>query len=147
MAGTEHSPRQALAISLAMHTHGALDRGNPVVNQTLQEADEFLYELTIKSISDPNSFDFYIFFLTDILRNNDRAEEMYNQAIAIDPNNANTLGNYANFLWIIRRDRNRALNMYQRAIKADPGHIHNLGRLFKEPFSPESPQDQPGSAR
>ena len=182
MAGTEHSPRQALAISLAMHTHGTLDRGNPVVNQTLQEADEFLYELTIKSISDPNSFDFYIFFLTDILRNNDRAEEMYNQAIAIDPNNANTLGNYANFLWIIRRDRNRAQNMYQRAIKADPNHacninnfinflgvvyldrnraqnmyqraikadpnhIHNLGRLFKEPFSPESPQDQPGSAR
>ena len=182
MAGTEHSPRQAFAISLAMHTHGTLDRGNPVVKQTLQEADEFLYELTIKSISDPNSFDFYIFFLTDILRNNDRAEEMYNQAIAIDPNNANTLGNYANFLWIIRRDRNRAQNMYQRAIKADPDHtyninnfinflgvvyldrnraqnmyqraikadpdhIHNLGRLFKEPFSPESPQDQPGSAR
>ena len=182
MAGTEHSPRQALAISLAMHTHGTLDRGNPVVKQTLQEADEFLYELTIKSISDPNSFDFYIFFLTDILRNNDRAEEMYNQAIAIDPNNADALGNYANFLWIIRcdrnraqnmyqraikadpdhacninnfinflgvvyLDRNRAQNMYQRAIKADPDHIHDLGRLFKEPFSPENPQDQPGSAR
>ena len=48
MAGTEHSPRQALAISLVMHTHGTLDRGNPVVNQTLQEADEFLYELTTK---------------------------------------------------------------------------------------------------
>ena len=182
MAGTEHSPRQAFAISLTMYMRGVLDDNKPVVKQILQEADEFLYELTIKSISDPNSFDFYIFFLTDILRNNDRAEEMYNQAIAIDPNNANTLGNYANFLWIIRRDRNRAQNMYQRAIKADPDHayninnfinflgvvyldrnraqnmyqraikadpdhIHNLGRLFKEPFPPESPQDQSGSAR
>ena len=126
MAGTEHSPRQALAISLTMHKHGALDRDNPVVNQTLQEADKFLHKLTTKSTPDPNSFALYIFFLTDILRDNDRAEKMYEQAIATDPTNARCLGNYADFLWIVHHDYDRAQTMYERAIKADPKHAHNL---------------------
>ena len=181
MAGTEHSPRQALAISLTMHKHGTLDRDNPVVNQTLQEADKFLYKLTTESTFDPNLLNFYIFFLIDILHNSSRAEKMYEQAIAVNPDHANILGNYANFLWVIRHDFNRAQNMYQRAIKANPNHARNMSnfinflkdayldhdwieemyqraikanpnharnfeRLFKEPFSPEIPQDRPGSA-
>ena len=146
MAGTEHSPRQALAISLTMHKHGTLDRDNPVVNQTLQEADIFLYKLTTESTFDPNLLNFYIFFLIDILHNSSRAEKMYEQAIAVNPDHANILGNYANFLWVIRHDFNRAQNMYQRAIKANPNHARNFERLFKEPFSPEIPQDRPGSA-
>ena len=127
MADTEHSPRQALAISLAMHTHGALDRGNPVVNQTLQEADEFLYELTTKSTLNPNSFNLYAFFLTDILRDYDRAQEMYERAIAANPNNADTLSNYADFLWVVHHDYDRAQEMYERAIAANPNNAHGLG--------------------
>ena len=127
MAGTEHSPRQALAISLAMHTHGALDRGNPVVNQTLQEADEFLYELTTKSTLNPNSFNLYAFFLTDMLRDYDRAQEMYERAIAANPNNADILSNYADFLWVVHHDHDRAQEMYERAIAANPNNAHGLG--------------------
>ena len=127
MAGTEHSPRQALAISLAMHTHGALDRGNPVVNQTLQEADEFLYELTTKSTLNPNSFNLYAFFLTDMLRDYDRAQEMYERAIAANPNNAHGLGSYAAFLKNVRGDHDQTEKMLNRAIDADPNNANNLG--------------------
>ena len=216
MADTEHSPRQALAISLTMHKHGTLDRDNPVVNQTLQEADKFLHKLTTESTSNSDLFGLYAFFLMSILHDNDRAEKIYEQAIIVNPNHANILGNYAiflwtirhdrdraeemyrraieadpanvrnannyanflmgalhdsdrteemyeqaivadpshtvtlsnyaNFLWVIRHDFNRAQNMYQRAIKANPNHARNFERLFKEPFSPEIPQDRPGSA-
>ena len=126
MAGTEHSPRQALAISLAMHTHGTLDRGNPVVKQTLQEADEFLYELTTKSTLNPNSFNLYAFFLTDMLRDYDRAQEMYERAIAANPNNADILSNYADFLWVVHHDHDRAQEMYERAIAANPNNADIL---------------------
>ena len=57
----------------------------------------------------------------------DRAEQMYERAIAADPTDARILGNYANFLTDVRRDHDRAEQMYERAIAADPAHANNLG--------------------
>ena len=127
MAGTEHSSRQALAISLTMYMRGALDDKKPIVKQTLQEADKFLHRFTIESTPDSNSFGLYAFFLTYILPDNDRAEEMYNRAIEIDPTNADNLSNYALFLKDIRGNRDQAEKMYELAIAADPNHARSLG--------------------
>ena len=71
MAGTEHSPRQALAISLTMYMRGTLDYNNPVVKQILQEADKFLYEFTFKSTPDSDLFGLYAVFLMDVRRDYD----------------------------------------------------------------------------
>ena len=127
MAGTEHSSRQALAISLTMYMRGVLDDNKPVVKQTLQEADEFLHTLTSKSTPNSDSFGLYAIFLTDVRHDHDRAQAMYERAITADPNHANNLGNYANFLTDVRHDHDRAQAMYGRAIDADPNHANNLG--------------------
>ena len=127
MAGTEHSSRQALAISLTMYMRGVLDDNKPVVKQTLQEADEFLHKLTSKSTPNSDSFGLYAIFLTDVRREYDRAEAMFERAIDADPNNANTLGAYALFLKNVRREYDQAEAMYDRAIDADPTDVDNLG--------------------
>ena len=134
MADAEHTHRQALAISLTMYMRGALDDKKPIVKQILQEADKFLHRFTIESTPDSNSFGLYAFFLTYILPDNDRAEEMYNRAIEIDPTNADNLSNYALFLKDIRGNRDQAEKMYELAIAADPNHARSLGNyaLFLE---------------
>ena len=127
MAGTEHSSRQALAISLTMYMRGVLDDNKPVVKQTLQEADEFLHTLTSKSTPNSDSFGLYAIFLTDVRHDHDRAQAMYERAITADPNHANNLGSYATFMWTIRHDYDQAEAMFGRAIDADPNHANNLG--------------------
>lgn len=125
MAGTEHSLRQALAISLTMYMSRTLDSDNPAVKQILQEADKFLHKLTTESTSNSDLFGLHAFFLMSILHDNDRAEKIYEQAIMVNPNHANILGNYAIFLWTIRHDLDRAEEMYRRAIEADPANVRN----------------------
>ena len=127
MAGTEHSLRQALAISLTMYMRGVLDDNKPVVKQTLQEADEFLHKLTSKSTPNSDSFGLYAIFLKNVRHDHDRAEAMFERAIDADPNNANNLGNYANFFTNVRGDHDRAQEMFERAITADPNNANNLG--------------------
>ena len=127
MAGTEHSSRQALAISLTMYMRGVLDDNKPVVKQTLQEADEFLHKLTSKSTPNSDSFGLYAIFLTDVRHDHDRAEAMFERAIDADPTNADNLGNYAIFLTDVRHDHDRAQEMYERAIDADPNNANTLG--------------------
>ena len=144
MAGTEHSPRQALAISLAMYMRGIFDGNKPVVKQILQEADEFLQKLTTKSTPDSNLLGLYAFFLVDMLHDNDRAEAMFERAIDADPNNANNLGNYASFLTDVRHEHDRAQAMFERAIDADPNNANNLGNYSQLLFA--TGQDEAGIA-
>lgn len=127
MAGTEHSSRQAFAISLTMYMRGVLDDNKPVVKQILQEADEFLHKLTSKSTHNSDSFGLYAIFLTDVRHDHGRAQAMYDRAIDADPNHARNLGNYALFLKNVRRDYDQAQDMYERAIDADPNNARNLG--------------------
>ena len=135
MAGTEHSSRQALAISLIMYMRGVLDDNKPAVKQTLQEADEFLHKLTSKSTPNSDSFGLYAIFLKNVRHDHDRAQEMYERAITADPNNADTLGNYALFLTDVRHDHDRAQEMYERAIDADPNNANNLGNYSQILFA------------
>jgi len=135
MAGTEHSSRQALAISLTMHMRGVLDDNKPAVKQTLQEADEFLHKLTSKSTPNSDSFGLYAIFLTDVRHDHDRAQAMYERAIDADPNHANNLGNYATFMWTIRHDYDQAEAMFGRAIEADPTDADNFGNYSQFLFA------------
>ena len=135
MASTEHSPRQALAISLAMHMCRTFDSDDSVVKHIHQEADEFLRKITAESTPNSNSFGLYAFFLTDVRREYDRAQDMYERAITADPANARNLGNYAVFLKNVRRDYDRAQAMYERAITADPNHANNLGNYSQLLFA------------
>ena len=106
MAGTEHSPRQALAISLAMYMNQSLDNDSPVVKRILKEADEFLHKLTSKSTPNSDSFGLYAIFLTDVRHDHDRAQAMYERAITADPTDAVSLGNYSQILFAT--DQNEA---------------------------------------
>ena len=127
MADTKHRPHQALAISFAMHMHGALNHDNPMVEQFLQEIDELLQEITNKITPDSNLFGFYAFFLIHIFPAHDRAQDMYERAIKADPNNADILCRYATFLWTIRHEHDRAQNMYEQAINIDSTNAIILG--------------------
>ena len=96
-----------------------------------------------------SSFGDYAIFLETVHRDYDRAEEMYERAIAADPSNADILGYYAVFLETVRRDYDRADTMYGWAIAADPSNADILGVyavfLKNEPFSPGILPDWPGS--
>ena len=127
MVGAEHSPRQAFAIFWAMYSNLTLDNNNPVVEQILQEADEFLHKFTTESTPNSNLFGSYAFFLTDIRHDHDRAQDMYERAIETDPTNTDILGLYAIFLTDVRREYDRAEAMFERAIDADPNNANNLG--------------------
>jgi len=121
MAGTEHSSRQALAISLTMYMRGVLDDNKPAVKQTLQEADEFLHKFTSKSTPNSDSFGLYALFLTDVRHDHDRAQEMYERAIDADPNHARNLGNYSQLLFATGRDE-AAIALATRTLSlAGPG--------------------------
>ncbi len=126
MVGAEHSPRQAFAI-WAMYSNLTLDNNNPVVEQILQEADEFLHKSTTESTPDSNLFGSYAFFLTDIRHDHDRAQDMYERAIETGPTNTDVLGLYAIFLTDVRREYDRAEAMFERAIDADPNNANILG--------------------
>ena len=135
MVGAEHSPRQAFAIFWAMYSNLTLDNNNPVVEQILQEADEFLHKFTTESTPDSNLFGSYAFFLTDVRHDHDRAQDMYERAIETDPTNTDILGLYAIFLENVRREYDRAQEMYERAITADPTDAVSLGNYSQILFA------------
>jgi tetratricopeptide (TPR) repeat protein len=69
----------------------------------------------------------------------DRAEEIYERAIAAAPNHAEVLGQYAHFLYYVRGDVSRAEAMYERTMVAAPDDalsikaaLHQDRRLFSE---------------
>ena len=69
----------------------------------------------------------YAAFLTDVRKDHDQAEQMYQRALAADPNGAINMGNYANFLTDVRKDHDQAEQMYQRALAADPNRANTVG--------------------
>ena len=66
-------------------------------------------------------------FLSKMRSDQDRAEELYGQAIKLAPAHAGLLGNFALFLKRVHNDPARAEAFFKRAIVADPHHANNLG--------------------
>jgi tetratricopeptide (TPR) repeat protein len=65
--------------------------------------------------------------LLTIYKDNDRAEECYEKAIHIAPDNFNAVSNYAIFLEKVRKDYDKAEKHYKQAIKIDSNHASLLG--------------------
>jgi Tfp pilus assembly protein PilF len=76
---------------------------------------------------DANSLGNYAVFLSTVWGDHDRAEELYERAIAAEPEHANNLNNYAVFLKTSRGDLEGAEKLYERAMAADPEHANTLG--------------------
>ena len=57
----------------------------------------------------------------------DKAEKYFQEAIELDPKNANTIANYALLLTNIGKDHNKAEKYYQNAIELDPKNANIIG--------------------
>lgn len=68
----------------------------------------------------------YALFLADVRQQYNAAEDLYQRAIASDPNHANSLYNYAVLLDSVRNDYDKAEQLYKRAIAANPLHAYSL---------------------
>ena len=71
----------------------------------------------------------YAAFLTDVRKDHDRAQKLYERALKANPNDAIVLGNYAAFLTGVRKKYDRARKLYEHALKADPNDANNLGNF------------------
>jgi Tfp pilus assembly protein PilF len=60
-------------------------------------------------------------------KDQEKADEIYQEGLKKFPNEANLLGNYANFLTDIRKDHEKAEEYYKKALEADPTNANNLG--------------------
>jgi tetratricopeptide (TPR) repeat protein len=75
-------------------------------------------------------------------KDQEKADEIYQEGLKKFPNEANLLGNYANFLTDIRKDHEKAEEYYKKALEADPTNANNLGNYQQTRelcgFSPRS---------
>ena len=60
-------------------------------------------------------------------KDQEKADEIYQEGLEKFPNEANLLGNYATFLKGIRKDYEKAEEYYKKALEADPTDANNLG--------------------
>ncbi|HUB98186.1 MAG TPA: tetratricopeptide repeat protein [Solirubrobacterales bacterium] len=95
-------------------------------NEDPARADE-IYRDGIAQLEDPRLMANYALFLDQTRKDYDRAEEYYERALEIEPENPINLGNYAIFLQGIRKDYDRAGEYYERALEIDPEKPTNLG--------------------
>lgn len=91
-------------------------------------ADE-IYRQGLETIEDARLLGSYAVFLTDVRKEHDRAQELYERALAADPNHANNLGSYARLL-LERGNSAQAFEFIERAFKnakeADDGLLAEL---------------------
>ena len=126
MATCPHTALQAVTLVFDMHSRNLLT-GDTVTENLVQEVADLLQKISSRNPTNADFLNSYAFFLTDIRRDHDQAEELYTRALAIDPNNATVLGNYANLLTHIRHNHDQAEELYKQAIKVDPNNATNLG--------------------
>jgi Tfp pilus assembly protein PilF len=86
-----------------------------------------IYREGVEQTGDPRLLGNYANFLTNVRKEQDRAEEVYKQALAADPRHPNNLGNFAVFLSTVRKDQDRAEETYKEALAIDPDHVSVLG--------------------
>ncbi|KAG9412585.1 hypothetical protein AC1031_015494 [Aphanomyces cochlioides] len=67
----------------------------------------------------------YAMYVHAIQQDMEKAEQVYRQALALDPEHADNLGNFAFFLGSVRRHAVDADFLYKRALAADRRHATN----------------------
>jgi Tfp pilus assembly protein PilF len=70
----------------------------------------------------------YANFVTDILQEHDRAEDLYKRILRQERSSA-ALNSYATFLWEVRADMDRAERLYAEAVEAKPVDINALSNF------------------
>ena len=124
-AGIYEDGLRALPQSAWMAAYAALFFEKTIATEQ-QAADLHLRAVGLAE-SDGGILTNYANFLTDVRRDHDAAEALYQRLLEADPNRANTLGNYANFLRNVRRDHTAAEALYQRVLTIDPNRPSTLG--------------------
>ena len=119
--------RDILGHSLPVWLWDAVDGVDP--SQPDEQRAAFIQNAENKGCDDPNLLGNFAIFMTEARGDQDRAEQLYEQAIAADPSHANNLGNFAVFMKNVRGDQDRAEQLYKQAIAADPSHANNLGNF------------------
>ena len=115
MATCPHTARQAVTLVFEMHSRNLLTEDR-AMESLVQEAEYLLQIISSANPSDANLLGIYASFLTAIHQKYDRAEEIYEQAIKADPNNAIILRNYSQFLFLTGQDEKGA-KFAERALK------------------------------
>lgn len=88
-------------------------------------ADE-IYRDGLEGLEDVRLFGRYATFLWEVRRDADKAEQMFDRALEIDPSHPNTLSNYATFISTVRNEDDRAEEFYERTLAEDPEYAHAL---------------------
>ena len=119
--------RDILGHSLPVWLWDAVDGVDP--SQPDEQRAAFIQNAENKGCDDPNLLGNFAIFMTEARGDQDRAERLFEQAIAADPSHAINLGNFAIFMTDVRGDEDRAEQLYEQAIAADPSHANNLGNF------------------
>jgi Tfp pilus assembly protein PilF len=85
-----------------------------------------IFEDGIQKDPDPRLISIFAAFLHERREDPDRAEQLYERAIVVEPNDAFILGNFAQFVQEAREEADRAERLYKQAIAADPNDGKNL---------------------
>ena len=115
MATCPHTAHQAAILLFQMLSKGLLT-GDTVTENLVQEAADLLQEISSANPANADLLAFYAFFLKKTLQDYGRAEEIYEQAIKADPNNAIDSGNYSQLLFVTGRDE-KGVEFAERALK------------------------------
>ncbi|HXT70061.1 MAG TPA: tetratricopeptide repeat protein [Vicinamibacterales bacterium] len=99
------------------------------VNATADPKEkERLYLAGIAEVGEvPQLLASYASFLSDVAKDQDRAAQIYERAIAAEPTRVESLRSYAVFLEQERKDYDRSEAYYQKALAADPSDAKTLG--------------------
>jgi Tfp pilus assembly protein PilF len=88
--------------------------------------DRIYREGTQECSKSPELLSDYADFLTNVVGDQDRAEEFYLRAAAVEPGYKLNLTSYAGFLTEVRNDYERAEELYRRAICSEPNDAYVL---------------------
>jgi len=97
------------------------------------ERAEKYYELTIKELNNPTLIGDFACFCMTHMKKYEKAEELFERALKMNPTHAENLYNYAVYHFEIAKNRDKAIELLQRAITdkaVDPRPASLLGSIW-----------------
>ena len=125
MATCPHTALQAVILIFDMYFRNFMTKYG-TTGSLMQEAADLLQEISSENPTNTDFLGLYAAFLNTISQEYDRAEKIYEQAIAINPTNTDFLCSYASFLTEDRQKYNRAEEIYEQAIAINPNNTDFL---------------------
>jgi Tfp pilus assembly protein PilF len=104
---------------------GVFLAANQLKDRDPKQAEE-IYEDGIKTFDESRLLVIYAIFLATVRDEQGRAEELFDRALAVEPNNVDALSGYAWFLSARRGEYDSAEELYDHALAADPNNANTL---------------------